>query len=80
MLDESITDFRHVIEEKLRVKKNALDKTEQHIRKYNVLRDENRPSQHSSNKSSIRGRLGPKTSIESRLGESKVDSEVHFEK
>ena len=73
MLDDSLTDFRHLIEEKLRVKKSALDQTEQHLRKFSVLRDANRtPSarEHvSQSKPSIRGRLGPKASLEARLGE-----------
>ena len=72
MLNESITDFRNVIEEKLRFKKSALDQTEQHLRKFSVLRDANRTSsgrEHvQSSKPSIRGRLGPKASLESRLG------------
>ena len=72
MLDESITDFRNLIEEKLRTKKSALDQTEQHLRKFSVLRDANRTSsgrEHvQSSKPSIRGRLGPKASLESRLG------------
>ena len=72
MLDDSLTDFRHLIEEKLRVKKSALDQTEQHLRKFSVLRDANRtPSarEHvSQSKPSIRGRLGPKASLEARLG------------
>ena len=91
MLDESITDFRNVIEEKLRFKKSALDQTEQHLRKFSVLRDANRTSsgrEHvQSSKPSIRGRLGPKASLESRLGEFilvlakgqiRTESKTHF--
>ena len=34
MLDDSVTDFRSVIEEKLKLKKTALDETEQHLKKF----------------------------------------------
>merc|ERR1711971_747834 len=41
MLDDSVTDFRSVIEEKLKLKKTALDETEQHLKKFSVLRGNN---------------------------------------
>ena len=41
MLDDSVTDFRSVIEEKLKLKKTALDETEQHLKKFSVLRENN---------------------------------------
>ncbi len=39
MIQESVTDFRHVIEEKLKAKKDALDQTEQTLKKFSVLRE-----------------------------------------
>ena len=73
MLDDSITDFRSVIEEKLKLKRNALDQTEQHLKKFSVLRENNgsvsslpqsaisrqNSDRNLGNRGSVRGRLGP---------------------
>ena len=70
MLEESVTDFRHVIEEKLKQKKTALDHTEQHLKKFSILRENNgfnsngppisrNNDRNFGNRGSIRGRLGP---------------------
>ena len=73
MLEDSITDFRHVIEEKLKLKENALDQTEQHLKKFSILRENNgfnsngppisrnndRNMGKQQQRGSIRGRLGP---------------------
>ena len=83
MIEDSITDFRNVIEEKLKLKKDALDQTEQHLKKFSVLRENNGSSvpapvsreRNTGNRGSVRGRLGPpannangRGSLESRLG------------
>jgi len=74
MLDESVTDFRSVIEEKIKLKKSALDQTEQHLKKFSILRENNgtqfpndsaisrqnsERNQNFQNRGSVRGRLGP---------------------
>ena len=73
MLEDSITDFRHVIEEKLKLKESALDQTEQHLKKFSILRENNgfnsngppisrnndRNMGKQQQRGSIRGRLGP---------------------
>ena len=74
MLEDSITDFRHVIEEKLKLKENALDQTEQHLKKFSILRENNgfnsngppisrnndrNMGKQQQQRGSIRGRLGP---------------------
>lgn len=86
MIEDSIQDFRHVIEEKIKAKKHALDNTEQSLKKYAVLRDNaNSAGVISSQpprgpRGSIRGRLGPqvtqKPSIESRLGPKVQENEA----
>lgn len=88
MIEDSIQDFRHVIEEKIKAKKHALDNTEQNLKKYSVLRE---PSNNANSgaiasqpnrgpRGSIRGRLGPqvthKPSIESRLGPKVQENEA----
>merc|ERR1712029_113255 len=70
MLEDSTTDFRHVLEEKLKQKKTALDHTEQHLKKFSILRENNgfnsngppisrNNDRNFGNRGSIRGRLGP---------------------
>ena len=46
MIEENITDFRLVIEEKLKAKKSALDLTEANLKKFSVLRE---PSNNANN-------------------------------
>jgi hypothetical protein len=73
-MEDNATDFRNVIEEKLKAKKNALDQTEQNLKKYAILRDTNNAGR--GGLSAVRGRLGPPTgrnkgqrpTMESRLG------------
>ena len=88
MIEENVTDFRHLIEEKLKAKKDALDQTEAHLKKFSILREPNNAgNNHASRglRGSIRGRLGPPTgsggsrpSIESRLGPKISDKDQEF--
>ena len=39
MLDESVTDFRNLIEEKLKAKQDALGQTEAHLKKFSIIRE-----------------------------------------
>ena len=67
MIEDSITDFRHVIEEKLKAKKDALDQTEQHLKKFSVLRDSsNAPARGAGGQ--VTNTTGPRGSIRGRLG------------
>ena len=64
MFEESVTDFRNVIEEKLKAKRDALGETEQHLKKFSVIRDmNNRGNSQGSRGGSVRGRLGPPAKI-----------------
>ena len=73
MLDESVTDFRNLIEEKLKSKKDALDQTEQHLKKFSIIRDLTVRGVGNNRGASLRGRLGPppkaaRQPLGSRLG------------
>ena len=59
MLEESVTDFRNLIEEKLKSKKDALDQTEQHLKKFSIIRDLTVRGVGNNRGASLRGRLGP---------------------
>ena len=63
MFDESVTDFRNVIEEKLKSKRDALGQTEQHLKKFSVIRDMNNRGNSGGRGGSVRGRLGPPAKI-----------------
>merc|ERR1712045_158736 len=65
MFEESVTDFRNVIEEKLKAKRDALGETEQDLKKFSVIRDMNNRgnSQGGGRGGSVRGRLGPPAKI-----------------
>jgi len=58
MLDESVTDFRNLIEEKLKAKQDALGQTEAHLKKFSIIRELNNRGGGRGG-GSVRGRLGP---------------------
>ena len=75
MLDDSITDFRSVIEEKLKLKKTALDETEQHLKKFSVLRENNGsfdsgkfPDDSAISRQNAERNFGNRGSVRGRLG------------
>ena len=75
MLDDSITDFRSVIEKKLKLKKTVLDETEQHLKKFSVLRENNGsfdsgkfPDDSAISRQNAERNFGNRGSVRGRLG------------